>query len=404
MQRLTNEIEYANTQAQRFSSIASIFREVKQILDSSLKQARFTSESEIVPYHDKGPVAPGIIGSQTDRFMDVFNFTDLLIYSLKKYSRVIESGIIETIDEMNNSQDKLIKEQISLIRSTKLKRKEFFHQYLLNQQEIKDLYDTITRQHLSDEAQDSLKTEFSKYFEMVRNQKKANIEINSINSQYIESIKSAITKIKVFLIQKETCLKSLLLIVHPFLSNLIQPMENFTKRASDMSSVWETEFSLFLRVHKVARTSIPKKRFAPFRFSFQDPLLSPPAFTTRIIETNLPLFIGLVKHDFDAKKENELSVKKGERIYLYEKPNDSWVLASKAISSEFKFVPSKAVEIPEMEHVFTVKPQIAKEDCEMSVGAGELLLVKERREGSEYVLCEGIAGGPKCVHASCLRG
>ncbi|KAH0801883.1 Variant SH3 domain containing protein [Histomonas meleagridis] len=203
---------------------------------------------------------------------------------------------------------------------------------------------------------------------------------------------------------KETCLKSMIFIIHPFVSKLIHPLENITKKSGETNSNWESEFLLFARIHKISRTSLHKIQFVPFQFTFQDPLLKPPPFTTRINEVNVPLYIGIVKHDFEAKKKNELSVKKGERIYLYERPIDLWILASKIDSNEFKYVPLKAIEIPETPLMFTVLPQIAKNEDEMTVRAGELLFVKEKYENSDYVLCEDIKGNVKKVHIGCLCG
>lgn len=399
-------ITYSNILSQYNNDIYSSFIRIHDVFKPIINDFQFQSSNCFAELLKDNHSAPGIPGSQVERFSLILNFTDNLIYAFQMYSKTIDQEIIHHIKEINENQSVLIKEEANKVHELSIKRKEFYVQYQIDQNRIEEFHNKINQMYESldqkdEEQMKNFKVELNKYMKMVKTQKLANRQMNTYNQEYVEGIKSSCNKIRVHLIQNESNLKSMIFLIYPYLSKLNYLMEQFKDNFKDKN--WEADFSSFILYHKICRLPCRRIQFHPFEFSFVDSVLKPPILMTRTFNANLPLFIGIAKFDVKPESDYELDLVKGERIYLYEKPCINWVLAKRPGDDKYKFVPGNAIELPKHEQKITILPQIARNDDEMSVESGKLLLVhEEKKDDSGYILCEDIYGNKNYLNAECL--
>ena len=201
-------ITYSNILSQYNNDIYSSFIRIHDVFRPIINDFQFQSSNCFAELLKDNHSAPGIPGSQVERFSLILNFTDNLIYAFQMYSKTIDQEIIHHIKEINENQSVLIKEEANKVHELSIKRKEFYVQYQIDQNRIEEFHNKINQMYESldqkdEEQMKNFKVELNKYMKMVKTQKLANRQMNTYNQEYVEGIKSSCNKIRVHLIQNE---------------------------------------------------------------------------------------------------------------------------------------------------------------------------------------------------------
>ncbi|EAY10242.1 SH3 domain containing protein [Trichomonas vaginalis G3] len=118
--------------------------------------------------------------------------------------------------------------------------------------------------------------------------------------------------------------------------------KKYTKYAKLFSG--EKYLEGFIAMHGIFRTNLSDVAFYPPPNPFtedHDFIMRPTHIDVPPVD--YPLFVGKAIYDFDSRNINEVSIRIGETIYLYEKPFGNWVLASHNKVFPEGFVPTAAI-------------------------------------------------------------
>lgn len=147
--------------------------------------------------------------------------------------------------------------------------------------------------------------------------------------------------------------------------NYLKVFDQMEQKYSKLSNLYSREsyLSAFINKYNIFRTNLSDVTFVPQPNPFiedNDIILRPSHIKVPAID--YPLFVAKAIYDFDAKNINELSIKAGETLYLYEKPVGSWVLASHNRNFAEAFVPTNAITTSYTKMGMTMETKVSHGD------------------------------------------
>jgi hypothetical protein len=239
------------------------------------------------------------------------------------------------------------------------------------------------------------------YVRAVRNHRTMIVDVNAKHKKLVEAALAGIDFLKSVLIAGESKMKALLFVAVPVFVTMSQDSKRTRKLIVTRHGNWVVDFQAFLTLNGIVRTTIPNERFARFHFPFDHPLLTQPWAPEPVNSVVIPTAIGVAVAAFQGNGPSELSVKEGDRLFLYERwrPN-FWLFVQPVDQKTWGFVPSAVIEVIKARTTFAKHPQLPMYDGQSAVRSGELVIFKSESDG--LVVCESADGTEKIITSSVL--
>ena len=109
-----------------------------------------------------------------------------------------------------------------------------------------------------------------------------------------------------------------------------------------------------------------------------------------------PLLLGICTKDFESQAVNELTLKKGQEVYIYEYPLFQWVFASLDPSGPAGYVPSDCLLIKYLKTAISFVTKIGVDDY-LTLKQGEFLIVLSEDREKNVAKCRNLNGNEGIV-------
>lgn len=366
---------YADLSLLRLRAMYDIYTQIKNITEQTLSQVSKPTVEQLIPGKESGPIAPGILGTQTEAFLQLLDNIYILIANSRQFSnRVIMSKILPTIQSVYDTDCSNLQQIKSEVTAARLSRRKVLALFKLKEQSNMNLYNQINQ--MKNQGKD-VSTRIPLYLKSVKELKALTKQLNAAHITYVNTVQQAIQQIRNFSIIRESTIKEFLCAAYPYYLHISSVFQKYAEYCEAYNPSWEDDIKVFVTARHLVRTCPLDKEFVPFSFTFEDSMIKP---TKSIIHPtfSIPLYFGTVKHDFNGEEDNQLTVSKDERVYIYENTCHEWTLICKDDGTrKLGYVPSACLEYEEGNYTFAVSPYIPQKEGEIAVSAGELVKIVE---------------------------
>ncbi|EAX88207.1 Variant SH3 domain containing protein [Trichomonas vaginalis G3] len=140
----------------------------------------------------------------------------------------------------------------------------------------------------------------------------------------------------------------------------------------------------FIHEKNLFRTMLSDAVYKSTGFQFEeDPDILIRSSHIEAAPTDYPIYVAKAKYKFDSKGQTELSFLPGDTLYLYEKPSQMWILASKNGQYPQGYIPSSAITILEKKFCYSLVSKAYDNDY-LGIAPG-MCLVIENNLGDTYI-------------------
>ena len=388
---------FASSLQKRHNFFLKTYKKAQKILSITFNTVPLSDSMKSLNSYDSH-VAPGIVGDQINTFKEIFKLTDKLVNSSRAFSSGIQSGIIDTLSNLSNVESELIEAEKTKVNISKSLRNDSFHAFKNAKKQTDELFEQIVKEQKKSPNSPKIPLLMKKYFQSLSETKLANKAFNMSQANCIKVIQNSIIQIKVLMVQRITQIRSIFFVGYPLILSLAELQESFANKYENRQSIWESEFMEYVTTNKITRTPKNLVEFECFNFSFDDIMLPSPFVTIPFQHSKLPLYLAIVLEDFEGQNKNELSVKKDEKLFVYENPHYEWTLVSNS-KNQFGFIPTKFLDILKERTVLTKGSRLKTNDDILSFSPSELLIVKsENEDDKDSYFCENMQGSTGVVH------
>lgn len=384
----------------RYLSVFDVFKEVSSVLN--LKQYNYPLMISNIfdKFHNIGGVivCPGVPGSQEKTYE---HLSRILFEISAFYSNISESinlfCLPEFLDDISND--------LSVLQKLKSNVDAFYMVFTIERQQTDDNFKSLTMlkenidQLFLKKEKKKVKTEMQNYAFLAAKVRKKCLMLNLYAEKYISLVKSASSSIKTMQNKISGCAIQFLYryveVIRGFSFGITKCFDSIIKPRTDLMH----DLREFILYNKIARTRL--KFFEPTDvvFTFQDVALMSKITRKNYLETDAPLSIGVAKFDFTGENINELSVKEGQEIYLYETPVDQWVLASDTPFQPKGFVPVKCIELKKLRFAISSAIRIPiGDDGFLPLSSGQLIIVNSNKVDDDILECRDLKGNTGHVY------
>jgi len=143
------------------------------------------------------------------------------------------------------------------------------------------------------------------------------------------------------------------------------------------------DFSVYIQENGIVRFPYSLEHFCKVHLKFDDPQFTPPPLSTfKPYQGSLPLYVANCIQDFNAEHNNEISVRKYQKIYIFETPALEWVCAYDPVAKNRGYIPSSILSIDNNQYLVT-SPSLS-----LKCAPGEIV----SKEIDEFVTITGRRG------------
>ena len=176
-------------------------------------------------------------------------------------------------------------------------------------------------------------------------------------------------------------------------------LEEYQKASEE--NHWKKYFVEFVIKNHIVRTEYDNISFNTELFPFDDPdLVTRITSQIYVKKKNNPLLLSLATHDFVSENPNELSIRKGQVVFLYEPPFEKWVLASTDSQKPQGYVPSAAVDVCDVKTGISKTTKLPDGEF-MSLYPGEVIILHEIIDSEKKIWsCSKLGGTSGNVYES----
>lgn len=328
----------------------------------------------------------GTFGKQIELFKETLSVVDRCMRGYLFYGQEISENIVPRLHEITSEQRTTasdIRHKVHTgkhTEATKIASVSAAHSKVIGIQQkmiaSKEKVGTIST------------TLLGQYCSAASEYKEAVTDLNQFHNEFIETLENLTEIMKGKLMTREAHLKSFMLSSYPVIKESVQHCQLLQSYTSDFTNTWSRDFLDAMESTGVVRTSPVREEFKQWTFSFDDQMLNKAILRPQRSNVVIPVSFAEATRQFDGENDNELSVKVGDRLYIYEQLQaDKWVFAETA-DKRRGYVPSAVLKDlgNGCDTVFTAAPRLG----DSPFPTGSLFIVKERT--SDCVLCENIAG------------
>ncbi|KAH0794528.1 SH3 domain containing protein [Histomonas meleagridis] len=213
---------------------------------------------------------------------------------------------------------------------------------------------------------------------------------NSANQFYMSQVIAAKQTIYNQEPQRLVVVQQLLQQIVPTFQQSSSLYNQFIQKISSCPVTWESEFLEFINANKIVRFEMTPKHFQSFPLTFDDP-----QFTIEIIYPHacidFPLYIAEVINDCtDNSEKYHLKVRKGEFLFLFDSPNQKFVLAKNPKDGTKGYVPTDVLQVSQRKTVLVKAPQLKLSKDDLEVQTGEMLFLISEKD--DMFMCENVFG------------
>jgi hypothetical protein len=240
-----------------------------------------------------------------------------------------------------------------------------------------------------------------KYVRDVKDQRAMIAEVNARHKVLVEAALAGIDFLKDVLIASESKMKALLAVALPTFIAVIEDSKRARKGLIGRQGNWVVDFQAFVGQNGIVRSAIPREEFPLFRFPFEHPLLMERWMPDTVRNRVIPTAIGVASAAFEGQADSELSVKKGDRLFLYEMwRSNFWLFAQTVDEKAWGFIPSNVIDVMKGKTMFAKGAQFPTREGESSCRSGELVIFRSESDG--FIVCESADGTEKVIRAGIL--
>jgi hypothetical protein len=336
------------------------------------------------------------LGCKLEQFQILFQLADSLIRFSSTYGSVIDDLIIPTINHITSSGRAAVALWQDKVEASFAAEQAAVSAVRVSEQQLQALHSKL--QNAGPKASFSM---VRKYVAGVRGHRRLVADLNQRHKDLVDFARTAIDALKSMLISRESQIKSLLFQLSPILTQIIDECNCAKNLLTAKRPDWPTGFRSFLASNGIVRRSVANQEFKVFQFPFENELITEPVVGPTAPDLVVPTAIGIVRAAFEGREECELSVQRGDRLYLIEQWQPKiWLFAVTPNRRQYGFVPSDIIEVIDARTVFTKAARLAMTPEQSTFRSGELMIVKSEVEG--VVICEAADGTEKTVSADNL--
>jgi hypothetical protein len=256
-------------------------------------------------------------------------------------------------------------------------------QAIANLNTIKQLSKEMTHANNKQDAK-KMQPLSEKYIDLIKKQKQTVRAMNMYYLSYSANVSKAVAEFE--LIDKSR-IEKLIIIFNELHVNFHKTSETYKhihRRIvtalynDDTFNLWSSEMLYFIRVHGIARTNSLPIEFELKPFSFDDD----DDFSLRVVgqrfekACSYPVSFAIAEKDFVSEAENELSVKAGQFLCIFDSGLDKWTLASDNSNEPRGYVPTEALKFCTEIAALAIETRL--EDGEfMSLYPGEMIILNK---------------------------
>ena len=402
-----NALSCSNKFTSIVGEISKYFQSYSKNIDQFLLTQKYLEHPiEAIGADKKLPVAPGFPGSDSTNFLQYFKLLNILLNTLKTSSQTINTVLIDRINEVNQDFETTSKTLQFHVKESNDQREQSFQAFsaalsalTAQKAKIEKLYNSFSQKSKPKQEQ-----ELCKECEEFRQRKIAYElsyrDIYTKHKQFVSLVSSAVLKLKCAEISRISQLKKIILQSSPAIVDDCAKLRQLSSDSKAAEHDWMKDFTYFCTVNGIYRQSFAAQEFVPYHFSFEDSRLDVPIPPRKGSTNTIPLYFATVKEDYAKESECELSVKKDERVFVFDNMNSEYSYVQNA-NNEAGFVKSSVLSgLNNDSHKYVIvhDPYLACDSEHISVRAGEICLISD--ESSK--LYENIRGEKGKIPDSCI--
>ena len=231
----------------------------------------------------------------------------------------------------------------------------------------------------------------NKYAELFVRMKQLSRTLNLEFIKYNGAVSAGLKEIKEIDKQKQTGIFEIGSQFSTIFKHKSEGWKNLFNEIQRTHSDWFSGFMKFIIYNGITRTKLMPKELNPFQFSFVDDDLNQQISRKTTISNDPPILFAVCLHDFEGIFPGEMSIKKGQEIYLYEPPLDKWCMASDVATHPTGYIPTSAIKILNLKTGISMTTRLQSGEF-MSLVPGELLIILQNDKKEGILLCRKING------------
>ena len=373
-----------NITTERLRAILQALPLFSEILFSFNKQPFFEIQMLSKYKAEKGqpPLVPGIPGYQEKYFQSLSDLIYATLTLSEETAKHIKEDLTKSVQNLLHLRIVTVQKYDEQVQNAKNEYKTLKQSCKNNYNQLMQMHKELTHLHAKQDKK-KLQSAAEKYVLLMNTQKQAIIQLNLSYLKFSRAAQEAIYNYKeADRYKTENLLASFSNLAPIYLRSSDTNHEIFQRILENFqnvkeNSLWKKCFSEYVIKNHIVRTEYHDISFDTELFPFDDPDLDTHVTSQIYVKKkNNPLLLGLASRDFNAENPNELSLKKGQVIFLYEPPFERWALASTDPQRPQGFVPSAAIDVCDVQTAISKTTKLPDGDF-MSLYPGEVIILHE---------------------------
>ncbi|KAH0785952.1 Variant SH3 domain containing protein [Histomonas meleagridis] len=227
--------------------------------------------------------------------------------------------------------------------------------------------------------------------------------LNEKHQKLMKLIKHGIQALKSSQSLQTSSAHSILLSVHKIFRTITDESDNALS-IELIQPHWEKHFIQFVVGMGISRGQLLPKKFVDIPLNLLNDRIEAKRYEYEEPDNCLPLCVGKINHNFTGTDQYEMTVTAGQIVYLFEMPKFDWCCVSSLNKSNIGYVPTTIIDVIENSKIaFALYEHKAEGNGELTIQAGELLVVKETRGGKAICTNSQAKEGTVALNLLCIK-
>ena len=350
------------------------------------------------------PLAPGLPGYQEKYLQRILDIVMNISSMSLETSKYITGELSQTIKGLLQQRAVVLSVHNDVVQGAKSDYKSIKKVCKTNYTQLAQLHKELVQMNNKQDKR-KMQPTVEKYVQIMRTQKRLIRDLNFAYLTYCRNCQDAVSEFyKLDEVRSQQLLsifQKLTTLYHKSALSMkqikIQTVEANQKENETKS--WEEGISRYILMNKFARTDLQDIQFEFSSFSFDDNDLEMRVTQQSFVKRRInPLLLALATHDFVPQNENEISLKKGQVVFLYEPAHGKWVLASHDSNAPQGFVPTNAIDVCDVKTAVSCETRLPKDNF-MSLCPGEVIILHDLIDKEKRIwYCSKFNGTAGNVH------
>lgn len=408
-QRYKFVMEMAELSEQRLKFIINFNQKTNDVLSEFSENKIQLTSKDFKQFTDSNgkSLAPGVPGFQQNFLMLISKLISQILTELSSQSNFLQTYIGTRVPEFIEQHQKIRQSVLEKVKIKKNERKMSLQNLIKQKNTCESEYNNVLKIYeklqknknsaklkLITQLTNDLKLATNKYYSLTKNIMKMVDDFNNVNRSCINEMDSGIMEMTKLQESKVKWFQQFFIPIGAAFMSAAYNITEYSTKNLLKSFVVTKDLLNFTFEHGLARTNgLQMKTFVPFQFNFNDQQIVLPKPQKFPFCTPLPLFCCIANYDFNAESSSELSFKKGDYVCIFDSLMLNWSLGYVNDNKDkIGYVPTNLLSLGTKSFAFVSKPYFGNDENELTVSSGDIVLINEVLQDTNYVNCKNLKG------------